>query len=457
MTAVAVTADPLSPELLQAHALELLERDRWSRERLLEHQRVRLRALIRHAVTSSPYYRETLGRGAENADLADLPTLSKSRLMEEFDRVVTDRRLRLAGVQPFLEEADTGALYLGEYRVFSSSGTTGIPGLFLYSQTEFAHWVSVFVRSFARLGMRGDTRIAGIGAPSALHLSQQVIAAMLAGRTGAPRISVTTPLAGMVEALDDYQPEVIGGYPSVVALLAEEQLQGRLAISPRVVLTSSEVLTEDAAARIEAAWVKPVQGYFSTEVGVVAADSLDHVGLHVCEEAIVEVVGEDNRPVPPGTMGSKVLLTNLVNYAQPLIRYELSDAVQLEPGPDPSGRPFDRIARIDGRSDDVLRLQAADGRPVAVHPYRLRAPFVRLLDVLQYQVVHRSDGLLVRVVVGDTASRDVPERVRAEVEAALTDAGASVPVAVEVVDGIEREPGHAAKVKLVVSEVEPAH
>ena len=88
---------------------------------------------------------------------------------------------------------------------------------------------------------------------------------------------------------------------------------------------------------------------------VIASGSLDHVGLHVCEDVIVEVVDEANRPVPAGTLGSKVLLTNLVQHIQPLIRYELSDAVQLEVGADPSGRPDDRIARIDGRSDDVLR------------------------------------------------------------------------------------------------------
>ena len=263
--------------------------------------------------------------------------------------------------------------------------------MFVYSQPEFAHWVAVFLRSVARLGVTGETRLAGIGAPGSLHLSRQVIAAMVAGRRGSPRVSVTTPLDELVAALDEYQPEAIGGYPTVIALLAEEQLQGRLTIAPRVVFTSSEVLTEAAAARIEAAWgTTPVQGYFSTEVGVIACDSLDRVGMHVCEEAIVEVVDEANHPVPPGTLGSKVLLTNLVNRAQPLIRYELSDAIELEVGPDPSGRPFDRIARIDGRSDDVLQLPGRWGTVVTVHPYRLRAPFVRLLDVLQYQVVHRA-------------------------------------------------------------------
>lgn len=455
MTTVAATSvDPLAPATLGANATMLLQRDGWSREQLVDHQRERLRGLIRHAVERSPYYRTALGPGAERAELSDLPTLPKRVLMEQFDRIVTGRRLRLGDLEPFLARADAGALYLGEYRIFSTAGTTGVPGVFVYSQQDFAHWVSVCIRSFARLGMTPETRIVGVGAPSSLHLSQQVIAAMQAGRRGAPSVSVTTPLDEMVAALNAYRPEVIAGYASMMGALAEEQLQGRLEISPRIVLTTSEVLTDGAAARIAWAWAKPVEGYFSTEVVVIAAGSLDHVGLHVCEDVIVEVVDEANRPVPPGMPGSKVLLTNLVQRTQPLVRYELSDAVQLEVGADPSGRPYDRIARIDGRNDDVLRLPAAvGGGDVAVHPYWLRAPFVKLLDVVQYQVVRRRAGLLVRIVVRDSARRDLPERVRSVVDGALAKAGARSAVEVEVVPAIEREGGHAAKVKLVVSEV----
>ena len=93
----------------------------------------------------------------------------------------------------------------------------------------------------------------------------------------------------------------------MLTLLAEEQLSGSLDISPRVVVSVSEVLTDDASARIETAWSKPVDLYASTEVGVVAVGSLDDVGLHVCEEAIVEVVDQDCAAVPPGVPGSKVL------------------------------------------------------------------------------------------------------------------------------------------------------
>src|SRR5262245_58873710 len=162
MTAAA-TVDALDPRALGAHARDLLARDRWSREQLLEYQRDRLRSLIGHAVEHSPYYRETLGAGAVDADLAELPTLPKPRMMAEFDRLVTDPRLRLAELEPFLMRADAGDAFLGEYRLFSTSGTSGVPGVFAYSQGEFAHWVGVFIRSFARLGVSGETRLAGIG------------------------------------------------------------------------------------------------------------------------------------------------------------------------------------------------------------------------------------------------------------------------------------------------------
>ena len=346
----AVATDLLAPSALQAHAFELLERDSWSRRRLMEHQRARLRKLLEQVLETSDYYREALGPDAADADLADLPTLPKSVLMEQFDDLVTDKRLRRSELEAFLDSADAGELYRDQYRLFSTAGTSGVPGVFVYSQGEFAHWVAVFLRGFVRLGVTDETRIAGVVAPSSLHLSRQVAGALLAGREGAPRLAVTMPMETIVGALAEYRPEVLIGYPSVIAAVAEEQLQGRLDIGPRVVVTASEVLTDDAAQTIESAWgSEPVDMYASTELGMIAIGSLDRVGMHVCEEGIVEVVDEDGNPVPPGEPGSKVLLTNLVNTAQPLIRYELTDSVVLGDGPGPE-RPAIRPDHARGRA-----------------------------------------------------------------------------------------------------------
>jgi phenylacetate-CoA ligase len=451
------TADPTAAQALRARAGEILALDRRPREELLELQRARLRDVLAHAVNHSPYYRETLGADAPERELAELPSLPKPQLIDELDRVLTDRSLRRTDLQRFLVEAEPGAAYRGSYRVFATSGSTGSPCLFVYSLAEFAEWTAVGLARLARLGVGPETRLIAIGAPRDVHISRQLFAAFQAGREGVPRLSVTTPVPKTVEALHGYSPEVLIAYASVLGRLAEKQLEGRLAIAPRVTISTSEVLTDDIASRVRSAWgSEPVNVYAATEAPGIAVGSLEQVGMHVCEESVVvEVVDGAGRPVPPGVPGTKVLLTSLVNRVQPLIRYELSDSLVLAAEPDPSGRPFVRVARVDGRSDDILVFPGVGGGTVDVHPHRLRAPFATLLEVRQYQIVHASDGSLrVRIVPRASAPAELLERVRLAVHGELEQAGALPPaVAVEVVDEVEREPGHAAKVKLVVSEV----
>jgi putative adenylate-forming enzyme len=440
---------------LRAHAGELLALDHWRREELLELQAERLRDVLEHAVLRSPYYRETLGLDAPDASLADLPTLPKTILMEEFDRVVTDPHVRLADLEAFVAGAAPGEPYRGEYRVFATSGATGTPGMFVYSHEEFAHWVAVGLARLARLGVGPDTRLIAIGAPADVHITRQLFASFVAGRAGVPRLDVTTPLDDAVDALNGYRPEVDIAYASVLGVLAEEQIDGRLAIEPRATIATSEVLTEEVEARVAAAWgAKPVNVYAATEAPGIAMASLEQVGMHVCEESVVlEVVDAEGRPVPAGAPGTKVLLTSLVNRVQPLIRYELSDAVVLADGADPSGRPFARIERVDGRSDDILTFPAARGGTVDVHPHRLRSPFSSLFDVRQYQIAHARDGsLLVRIVPRRGAPADLAASVRRTLEHELAAAGVASPrVAVDAVETLEREAGHAGKLKLVTA------
>jgi phenylacetate-CoA ligase len=454
MTATTHSSSQGQAERLRALAGEQLARDRWSRERLLAWQDERLRALLRHATAASPYYREVLGPDAAgDAALRELPTLPKATLMDEFDRIVTDPGVRRADLEGHLTGPHAAEPYLGRYRVFSTAGSTGLRGLFVYSAEEFACWVATCLRGMASWGVTPATRFAGIGSPSPLHISNQLYATLLAGRpSSAPRLAATTPLPEMVAALNAFQPQALTAYPSIAAQLAEEQLDGRLRIAPTLVGTTSEVLTADMRRRIRDAWdLEPLNVYGTTEAAVPAAGRQGQVGLDILEDLVIlEVVDERNRPVEPGTPGHKVLLTNLVNHVQPLVRYELSDSVTLAGGANPLGLPYARIAAIDGRSDDVITFPAAAGGEVAVHPLRLRAPFTALPEVRQYQVRHDRAGLHVRVVLRPTAPPDTPARVRAALIQELRAAGASPPpVEVVPVPEIERDAGHAAKFKLV--------
>ena len=108
-----------------------------------------------------------------------------------------------------------------------------------------------------------------------------------------------------------------------------------------------------------------------------------------------------------------MLVTNLINRTQPLIRYELSDSVVRADGPNSSGLPYARIAGIEGRSNDILRFPSSAGAEVAVHPYRLGAPFAALTEVRQYQIVRHDNRLEVLIVPRATAPSDIAARVQA--------------------------------------------
>jgi phenylacetate-coenzyme A ligase PaaK-like adenylate-forming protein len=445
-----MTAMTLSPaERLRALAAEQLERDGWTREQLLAYQERRVRALLRHAAACSPYYRRTL---RPERPLAEQPVLPKATLMEQWDRIVCDDRLTLAAATAHAGGPHAAEPLQGEFQIFSTSGASGLRGVIAYSARDWAVAMASALRGLARTGARPDMRIVGIGAPGGVHMSKRIFAGFQSARGDAPELSALTPLPEMVAALNAYQPEVLVGYCSVGALLAAEQLAGRLDIAPRIVAFGSEPLPMGARERIEAAWgIDPCEYYVSTEAPTMACSTPGHPrALEVLEDLhVVEVVDEDDRPVPPGTAGAKVLVTNLDNYTLPLIRYELADRVTISPDPNPAGRPYVHLAAIDGRTADTLTFPARDGGEVAVLPLRLGAPFARLPEVRQFQIVHEHGALEVRVVLEAAAPTD---RVRAAVAAALEAAGAVVPeIRVTPVEHLEREPGAAAKLKLIVA------
>jgi phenylacetate-CoA ligase len=106
------------------------------------------------------------------------------------------------------------------------------------------------------------------------------------------------------------------------------------------------------------------------------------------------VVDHDNRPVPPGVYGDKLLITTLFKYTQPLIRYELDDSVRLSPDLCPCGRPFRLVDDIQGRVWEIPSFVGEAGGSVTVHPLVFH-DIMDTLPVSGWQVVQEADGLQV--------------------------------------------------------------
>ena len=132
----------------------MLERScRWTRAELERHQARRLAALRAFALARSPFY-QRFHRGLERAPLHALPVLTKAVMMENFDDLVTDRAIRLADAEAFLQEDHGGQLFRQRYLVLSTSGSTGRRGVFLFDSAEWLTALAMISRPMAWAGLR---------------------------------------------------------------------------------------------------------------------------------------------------------------------------------------------------------------------------------------------------------------------------------------------------------------
>jgi phenylacetate-CoA ligase len=438
---------------------ELSRRDQWSHSQLQAHQRQLLVGLVRYATAHSAFYRERYHgvHAGDGIHLQHLPTIDKAVLMEHFDAVVTDPRLRLSDLEAHLEDLRHDELHLGRYRVMSTGGTTGTRGVFVAGPDEWRAYLAGLARVNQYIGLHPRLprrrRVATIAAARPLHVTYRMSRSLDIGVHRVLRLDATTPVAELVEPLNRQQPEFLYSYPSVLSLLAIEQLDGRLRIAPSTIVSSGETHTEDLERTVRAAWdVGWFQIYGTTEVPFLGAHCSYHTGLHLFEDlAIVEVVDEHDRPVVPGQPGHRLLVTNLVNRVQPLIRYAISDMVTVDPQPCPCGRPFRLLRNIAGRNDDILRPPALRGGRIAVHPLALRGVMAAVPGLKQYRIVYDHPCLRVRATLRTGASaQSVKAAITTGMREKLIALGAApLDVDVTLVDRIDGARDAAGKFKII--------
>jgi putative adenylate-forming enzyme len=408
--------------------------ERWSRDELLAYQAGKLEELRSFATARSPFYAE-LHRGLDRAPLEALPTVTKAQLMERFDDIVTDRAIRLADVERHLEAAAVTDTYLGHYRVAATGGTTGRRGVFLADPHEWTSVLASYARAYSWAGLNPSLtnriRMAVVSSTKPTHQSSIVGATVASPFVPTLRLDAAAPGDEIDAKLNDFRPDALVGYASVLRQLALDQREGRLRIAPRAVFSASEVLTDETRRLIKDAFgVAATNVYAATETAGIASEcAAGH--MHRYEDLVIaEIVDEENRPVPAGVFGAKLLVTVLYSRTQPLIRYELSDRVAESPQERPSDLPFSSLAGIEGRDEEILELAG-----VRVHPNVFHAALERL-PVAGWQVIEEGGSL--RVLLAEAGGTDVTSLGRS-IEAALAGAGVTgTAMSVELVDAIPR-------------------
>lgn len=419
-----------------------LPRLEWTREQIRSWQRDRLEDLLTHAVQHSAFHRGRLAgldpEGFQLEDLASLPVMTKDELMDQYDDVVTDTRLSRDLVEAHLAASETGpSALLDEYVCLASGGSSGKRGIFAQSIAEYnAFGASVTRRSIAAMLAAGGPPPGGlvlciVGAAAPVHSTGFGAATVNSPILSATSAPATLPIGELVDRLNQIRPATLQGYPAKLAELAREQIAGRLRIAPASVTCTSEMLTEaDAQAIVDGFGVPPVNQFASTEGLVGHSEPGGTVLTFASDLCIAELVDEQRNPVPPGTPSASVLVTNLHNLTQPMIRYELTDSF-VEAEPDPSHGHL--RAEVRGRSDEAFLYPEAQ-----IHPIAFRSVLVKTPAVQEYGVVQTPRGADVTVVAQGAVDSSQLERALCE---SLAAAGLSDPqIRVSLTDRIPRNP-----------------
>lgn len=366
-----------------------------------------MRRLLAHAAEHSPFHARRLGDVDIDrwrlADLASLPVMTKRDLMAAFDSVLTDPSVTQQRADDHLAAHGQSLAYLdGRYLVITSGGSSGERGVFVWGIEAFtAFALSIVRRTIDRLaafGVTPDNPVPGalVAAGSPMHAT--AIVGQLIGGPGAAvsmsAIPATLRFDDIVHRLNDVQPLVLVGYPSMLVRLADARRTGRLSIAPLAVGATSEPMSTPMRRSIEEAFGVQITNTFGSSEGLCGVSEPGSDAICFAEDTcIIELVDADNRPVAPGEVADKVLVTNLVNHVQPLIRYELTDRFQQRFGEWPDGY---LRATVEGRNDEPLRWGTAE-----VHPLVVRSTLLHHPDVLEYQVHQTSTGITLHVVATD--------------------------------------------------------
>ena len=379
--------------------------DKRPREKNLNISGKHMRELVDYARKNSPFYKELYAGISEDFKLTDLPPVTKPQMMASFDDILTDRSISMKKIEEFTSDLDNiGHKIDGKYLVFKTSGSTGVPAVILYDDDaiDVSSAVAAF-RTFARNEdfrsfMKHGKKTAGVFADYGFYLAcgmSKYLQLKMPRQKTKININVNAPEDEIISKLNEFQPAMLSGYPSNLALLADF---AELDIHPDVVIAGGELLTDEIRNKLEKRFGCYVQTHYScTEGGEIACECSER-HLHINEDWIIfEPVDRDNNPVPCGIMSDKVLITNLANKIQPFIRYELTDRVIVHDEKCACGRTS-RWVEIEGRTDDILDF----GNGVRIAPMSLYKILEEVPGMSRFQLVQRAaDKLELRLIADD--------------------------------------------------------
>jgi phenylacetate-CoA ligase len=329
--------------------------------------------------------------------------------------------------------------------IHKTSGSVGVPVTVLadrYAQ-EFRNLVSL--RQFFECGGRLQDKQVQLRGQGALGLPTYS-GKPLYERIGLFRTEWILPVGiddSLLSFLEAYKPDVMVGYPSLFQLVAEKT---RGKIKPRIVFCTGEILSDNCRDLLGSAFgTQVIDSYGCTETGDISWECPDQkqTGYHInADSVIVEFVRNDEN-VGAGEEG-EIVLTNLINYAMPFIRYKIGDVGIPSSELCPCGRTLPLMRLLKGRSDDFVTLPSGSRlSPLSILNMK------NFSDVLEYRIIQKKVNLFeFWLKMSKTSKMDSVNKCISSLRKMLGD---NVEIKQVIVDEIPRD--KSGKLRRVISEI----
>jgi phenylacetate-CoA ligase len=240
-----------------------------------------------------------------------------------------------------------------------TTGSTGVPIKILKTHFENRLFQIMRLRSMKRIGYRPTWKVVRIGLERPLGLSWQILSRL--GLFQHAVVPMTLSPARIAKRLLTEIPDVVIGLPTILAYVSREIRKRDQSVKMDFAVSGGELLTPGLQRQIETVFSRVLNFYSSIEAQhPIAVECAGTEHLHVNEQGVIlEILGENGHPVRPGERG-EVVLTSLLSFLMPIIRYRMGDLAIAGPLHCPCGKPGRTIRSLEGRKSDYFRLPGGE-------------------------------------------------------------------------------------------------
>ena len=419
---------------IQQHLAALNKSQWWSKEQVEELQNKKLRDLIHHAYTNVPYYHRIFSQQGitpedirTKDDLKKIPVLTKDDIRKNLPDLIA----RNVPKSQIIES--------------HSSGSTGEPLKYYIDKRSYsAGWAQTF-RCWSWAGFQLGDPYVKISLNPRTSTFKKIQDRILQTKYIYAAGMTDTSISQEIEKIQHFNPKIIRNYASHMYMMAKLMERNNIQYYGATVATTGSMLYPHYREVIEKQFNCKVFDAYGGESTAVSFECNEHNGYHISDEDVIVEFLKGTEHVAPDEPG-RIVITNLDNFAMPVIRYDIKDIGTYTDESCPCGRGLSLMKSIEGRESDIISTPSGD--LIVVHFFGILFGHIRGVD--QFQITQeRIDQLTVKIVKNQHFTEKDLDYVKEEIQRR---AGPEVKLTIELVSEIPLY-GNSGKRRYVISHV----